>query len=262
MRKGVWIGSVPGGLSKDGLALAREAGFTGVEIPTLDDAPARQQAADLVRRYGLEVLGVMNRVHWAQPLSDPDPAVRAASVAGLRASLGTACACGAGAVLLVPAVVTPAVSYEAAWIRSAAEILPVVEEFEAAGVVLAIENVWNRFLLSPPEFARYVDQFESPLVRAYFDVGNIGLYGYAPQWIRSLGGRIARVHVKGFDTRTRAFTATLGGGDVDWPAVVEALGAIGYDGWVTCEMPQDKEDPRGGFLALGEEWDRLFGAAR
>lgn len=261
MHKGVWIGTVPGGLSPEGLALAREAGFAGVELGTLDDDASRQDAARWAREAGLEVLGIMNRAHWAQPLSDPDPAVRRTSVQGILASLATAVATGADTVLLVPAVVTPAVSYEEAWIRSQAEILDLVPEAVERGMTIAIENVWNRFLLSPMEFARYVDQFRSDHVAAYFDVGNICLYGYPHHWIRSLGARIRRVHVKGFDTRTRSFTPTLSGGDVDWPAVVEALGAIGYGGWVTAEMPQDRDDPRGGLMALSEEMDRLFGDA-
>jgi len=259
MRKGVWIGTVPGGLSDEGLTLANACGFSGVELATLDDEGARQSAADLVREHGLVVSGIMNQAHWEHPLSDPSAKVRSASVAGLVSSIDSASATGADTVLLVPAVVTRQVPYEQAWIRSQAEILDVLERAASSGVTIALENVWNRFLLSPLEFARYVDQFCSPYVTAYFDVGNICLYGYPEQWIRYLGQRIRRVHIKGFDSKTRRFTPTLTGGDIEWDLVVSALDEIGYAGWLTAEMPVQQDDPHGGFMALSDEMDCIFG---
>lgn len=258
MKKGICIGTLPGGLSDEGFALAKETGFHGVELGTINDPATRQKAAELARKYGLAIPSIMNAVHWAKPHSDPDPNVRKEAAAGMIASFETAATTGADTVLLVPAVVTDAVTYEQAWIRSQAEILELLKVAEEKKVAIGIENVWNRFLLSPIEFAHYVDQFNSPYVNAYFDVGNICLYGLPHHWIRTLGSRIGKVHVKGFDTRNRQFTPTLLGGNIPWGAVIEAFHKVGYDGWLTAEMPQNQQDPRGGAFALSDEMDRII----
>ena len=104
----------------------------------------------------------MNTEHWRSPLSSADPAVVAKSVAGMETSLRNAKAWGAGVVLLVPAVVDPQTSYKDAWTRSQRVIkerlLPLAAELK---VVIAVEEVWNKFLLSPLEMARYVDELDS-----------------------------------------------------------------------------------------------------
>ncbi len=146
----------------------------------------------------------------------------------------------AASTLLVPAVVDPATSYRDAWSRSQRVIrerlLPVATQLK---VTIAVEEVWNKFLLSPIEFARYVDEFDSPFVRAYFDVGNVVFYGYPQDWIRTLGARIARVHLKDFQLdrpNGRFAWKNLGEGDVDWTAVSAALAEVGYRGYVTTEV--------------------------
>ena len=141
----------------------------------------------------------MNFEHWNSPLSSADPAVVSKSVAGMETSLRNAKLWGADTVLLVPAVVNPQTSYQDAWTRSQKVIrerlLPLAAELK---VVIAVEEVWNKFLLSPLEFARYVDEMGSPWVKAYFDVGNVVFYGYPQDWIRTLGPRIVKVHLKDF----------------------------------------------------------------
>jgi hexulose-6-phosphate isomerase len=143
-------------------------------------------------------------------------------------------------VLLVPAVVNPETPYKDAWTRSQKvikeRILPLAQELK---VVVGIEEVWNKFLLSPLELARYVDEFGSPWVKAYLDVGNMLFYGYPQDWIRTLGARIVRVHLKDFhlDRENGTFHwKNLGEGDVDWPEVRKAFSEVGYDGWVTAEL--------------------------
>lgn len=153
----------------------------------------------------------------------------------MKVSLQNARDCGADAVLLVPAVVNPQVMYRDAYERSQREIRKLLPLAEKLKVVIAVENVWNKFLLSPIEFARYVDEFNSPFLRAYFDVGNIVLYGYPQDWIRTLGARIVKVHVKGFDARKMQFVA-LREGTIDWPEVRRALKEVGYKGFVTAEI--------------------------
>ncbi len=142
--------------------------------------------------------------------------------------------------LLVPAVVDQTTSYRDAWTRSQQVIrerlLPLARELK---VIVAVEEVWNKFLLSPLEFARYVDELDSPWLKVYFDVGNVVFYGYPQDWIRSLGPRIAKVHLKDFrlDRPNGRFAWTnIGDGDIDWLEVRRAFDAVGYRGYCTTEV--------------------------
>jgi hexulose-6-phosphate isomerase len=140
-------------------------------------------------------------------------------------------------VLLVPAVVNAQTSYADAWARSQArirEMLPMAEELK---VVIAIEEVWNKFLLSPLEMVAYIDDFQSPWVKAWFDVGNVVLYGYPQDWIRTLGKSVYKVHLKDFKRKEGGYAwVNLGDGDVDWSAVRKAFVEIGYSGSVIAEL--------------------------
>jgi len=183
---------------------------------------------------------VMNAEHWRSPLSSADPAVVAKSVAGMETSLRNAKLWGAGTVLLVPAVVNPETGYQDAWTRSQKvireRILPLATELK---VIVGIEEVWNKFLLSPIEFARYVDELDSPWLKAYFDVGNVVFYGFPQDWIRTLGPRTVKVHLKDFrlDRPNGRFAWTnIGDGDIDWLEVRRAFDDAGYKGFFTTEV--------------------------
>ena len=130
---------------------------------------------------------------------------------------------------------TRKVSYRDAYKRSQKYIRELIPDAEKHGVKIAIEEVWNKFLLSPLEFARYIDEFESPWVGAYFDVGNVVEFGYPEEWIRELGKRILKVHIKEYKKEKR-FNYRLGEGEIDWAAVRTALSEAGYTGWVTAEV--------------------------
>ncbi len=220
--------------------LLRAAGFSGVEVMSAMDQTEVLTARDA---SGLEIPSVVIATHWRHPLSHPDPAIRQITVDALKQGLRDAKAYGSGAVLLVPAVVNKEISYSDAYERSTAEISKAIPLAEELGVVIAIENVWNRFLLSPLEAAAYVDAFKSPMVRWTFDVGNIVASGWPEHWIRTLGSRIAQVHVKEYsrklceDRGPRAgFQVDLLAGDSDWSAVMPALDEIGYKGWLIVEQ--------------------------
>ena len=104
-------------------------------------------------------------------------------------------------------------------------------------MTISIEEVWNKFLLSPLEMAKYIDEFQSPWIKAWFDVGNVVLYGYPQDWIRTLGKRIVDVHLKDFKRKDDSYEwVNLGDGDVDWNAVREALTDVGYSGSVIAEL--------------------------
>lgn len=178
----------------------------------------------------------MGGLHWQFPLSSPNAEDHAKCAAAFKQSLHHAKLIGASTVLCVPAVVNEDVTYEEAWERSQAELAELARFAEELKVVLALENVWNKFLLSPLEFARYVDEFKSDYVKAYFDCGNILMYGYPHQWIRTLGARIQKVHVKDFLVAKRNFVYLLQG-NVPWQKCRDALRDIGYDDYLTAEMP-------------------------
>jgi hexulose-6-phosphate isomerase len=220
--------------------MAREAGFDAIEMQTISKPEEAAEIREASQKTGLRIHSVMNMDHWRLALSSADPDVVTRSVQGMETSLKNAALWGAETVLLVPAVVDAQTSYRDAYTRSQRVIRErLIPAARDAKVVIAVEEVWNKFLLSPLEFAKYVDEFESPFVRAYFDVGNVVLYGFPQDWIRTLGPRIAKLHLKDFhlDRREGRFTwNAIGEGDIDWPEVRKALSDVGYKGYATTEV--------------------------
>src|SRR5215467_4703833 len=199
IKKGLVFSMLPEKLPiADRFKLARDTGFEVIQAPTTPDARRADEIKAAADASGVHVDSVMNMAHWKYPLSSADPAVVETSMEGMRTSLRNAKLWGCDAVLLVPAVVNPQTSYKDAWTRSQKQIralLPLAEELK---IVIAIEEVWNKFLLSPLEMARYIGEFQSPWIKAWFDVGNVLLYGYPQDWIHTLGNSIVHVHVKDF----------------------------------------------------------------
>ena len=217
--------------------LARDCGFEEIECPTTPDQAKAEEMLAASRKAGLPIHSVMNQEHWRSPLSSGDPAVVEKSMDGMRTSMRNAKLWGAETVLLVPAVVNPETTYAQAWERSQKQIRTLIPLAQELKVIIGIEEVWNKFLLSPLEFARYVDEFNSPWIRAYFDIGNVAIQAYPQDWIRTLGKRIVKVHVKDFSFKKRLaeFTPLLEG-EIDWRAVHAALADIGYQGTATVEL--------------------------
>src|SRR5215469_6843759 len=239
IRRAVEYNMLPKNLGiSEKFAVAREAGFEEIECPTTAAQSEAEEMLAASRRTGLRIHSVMNQEHWRSPLSSGDPAVVEKSMEVMRTSLYNAKLWGADTVLLVPAVVNPETSYAQAWERSQREIRKLIPLAAELKVIIAVEEVWNKFLLSPLEFARYVDEFNSPWIRAYFDIGNVAISGYPQDWIRVLGKRIVKLHVKDFAFRKRVaeFTPLLEG-EIDWRAVHAALAEIGYEGTATVELP-------------------------
>ena len=243
IKKAVKFGMVQEDLSiLEKFKLLKSLGFDGVEM----DSPSTLDRDEVLRardETGLPIHGVVDSVHWQKTLSDNSPAVRAEGVYGLATAIEDASVYGASTVLLVPAVVNKEVSYEEAYRRSQKEIRSVLPLARKYGVKIAIENVWNMFLLSPMECARYIDEFYSDQIGWYFDVGNVVNYGWPEHWIRILGHRILKLDIKEYSRAKRdqegpyaGFRVKLGEGDCDWPAVTQALADIGYEGWATAEV--------------------------
>jgi L-ribulose-5-phosphate 3-epimerase len=222
-------------LTKEELALAKKCGFEGIELNApMADLAAAQELGEQARQVGIPIHGVVNG--WGGPLSDPRPENVEKGIASMETSLRCAKAVGASTVLLVPAVVNEEVGYGEAWERSqknVRKLLPLAEELQ---VIIAVENVWNKFLLSPLEFAKYVDEFDDPWLKAYIDVGNMIQFGYAQDWLRTVGKRIVKIHLKDFKRKENRFTANLLEGDVNWPQVRKALDEISYHGYLTTEL--------------------------
>jgi len=226
----------------DRFKLARAVGFEVVQAPTEPDQRKSEEIKKAADAANVRIDSVMNMDHWKHPLSSSDPGVVEKSLAGMRTSLHNAKLWGSDVVLLVPAVVNPQTSYREAWTRSQREIRKLIPLAEELKVVIAIEEVWNKFLLSPLEMATYIDEFHSPWIKAWFDVGNVLLYGYPQDWIRTLGKRIAKVHLKDFKRKEDGYAwVNLGDGDVDWPAVRQAFAEIGYAGSAVTELEQGDE---------------------
>jgi hexulose-6-phosphate isomerase len=214
--------------------LAVDIGFRYMEVRMVEEDSEAREIKEAADKAGLRIHSVMNMRHWDHPLSSPDPKDVALSLEGMRMSLRQAKLYGADAVLLVPAVVRDDTTYEQAWERSRKEVQKLLPEAEKLNVIIAMEEVWNKFLLTPRDFVQYVDEFKHPLVQAYFDVGNIVHYGVPQHWIRALGKRIVKVHLKDY-SRRNGFV-DLGDGDVNWPEVTKAFADIGYTGEATVEL--------------------------
>ena len=259
LRKAVKYGMIqfPAGTPvthKAKLDLARRCGFAGVEI----DSPGTANLDDLVaasKETGVVVHGVIDSVHWRDTLSHPDEAVRARGLAALNGALEDAHKVGATSVLLVPGVVNKDVSVEQCWERSTAEVRKALPLAQKLRVKILIEVVWNNFITTPDQLIRYVDQFRSEWVGAYFDCSNMIKYGVAPaEWIRRLGRRMVKFDFKGY-SNTRQWVA-IGEGDEDWPEILRALAEVNYDGWATAEVGGGGEEV---LRRISGQMDRVLG---
>jgi len=234
-------------------ALAREAGFTGFEIDMGEKGPVnlgstRAELAKVRRQAeaaGLQLTGLATGLYWGANAASADKAVRRKASEILRCQIEAAAGLGLDAILVVPGSVgadfipgMELVPYDLAYERAKDFIAAALPLAEKRKVTICIENVWNKFLLSPLEMRAFIDGFQSANVAAYLDVGNVLLAGYPEHWVGVLGKRIRRVHFKDF----RRNVGTIDGfcellsGDVDWPAVMKALRAARYDGWIASEM--------------------------
>jgi hexulose-6-phosphate isomerase len=261
MKKGICYGSLPGSWSdEEKFRLVQRAGYDGIEINTLEDPAERPRMAVLAHDLGLELHGVMASGHWKNPLSSADEATRQAGLANLRASIDTARAVGATTVLTVPGVVNETQSYQQTYELALKSVQEAAKYAQEQGIQLGVENVWNRFLLTPKEMADFIAAIDSPNVGLYFDCGNILNYGYPQLWIRELGPLICKVHVKDFDSSTRQFRPLLQG-SVNWSEVRIALQEVGYDGYLTAELPLYPSYPDQMVLDTSHHLDRIIAGA-
>jgi hexulose-6-phosphate isomerase len=215
------------------LNTARELGFDGIEAESFKKAEPLV-LKEAIAETGVYVHGLVDGLHWTKRLSDPDPAVREEGRAALEQTIRECHLIGGSAVLLVPGKVTgPTETHEHVWERSSFEVRKVLPLAAYYGIPILMENVWNGFCETPEQFCDYIDSFNSPWIGMYFDIGNIRKFGKPEDWIRKLGHRIRKLDMKDWGQKN-AF-CRLGEGDVDFPAVCQALHDIGYNGWATRE---------------------------
>jgi len=236
----------------DVFAEAKRLGFQAVELAlgnnelnlktTRRQCEAIREKAD---QAGIGISSVACGLYWDVSLTDPKKAVREKAKRITRKLIDVAKWLGQDAVLVVPGAVdvffnpqAPVVPYDVVWNRSMEALKELAPYAEENCVHLCVENVWNKFLLSPLEMRQFVDEINSPYVGCYFDAGNVMLLGYPQHWVRILGSRIKRVHIKGYQTgdHTLSGFVDLLKGNVPWREVMKALREVGYDGPVTAEM--------------------------
>jgi len=264
--KGISYWSFVGGLEgtapiADVFAKAKKAGFESVE-PCLSDAgdvsmqTTEKGAKDIVKAAkdtGIQISSVATGLFWGKSLTASDPKVRAEAMEIAKKLIDVAAWLDAGAVLVVPGAVdvffdpsAEVVDFSVVWDRATEAIGKLEAHAKQNKIVIGIENVWNKFLVGPMEMKVFVDQFNSEYVGTYFDVGNCRNVGYPEQWIRALGKRIKRVHMKDLRASigtTDAFVDLLTG-DVNFPEVMKAFKEVGYSGFLTAEMlPPYKNHP-------------------
>ena len=253
MKKSINIWSFIGKTNREAMKLAKDAGFEGIELALGADGEISMTSTDeellSIKAYaeelGIKIPSLSSGLCWANSLTANDPEARQQAFDMVVRQLYCAKMIGAETILVIPGSVSVefvpewgVVDYDVVWERALEQmkkLAPIAEEY---GVQIGMENVWNKFLLSPLEMRNFIDAVGSDWVGAYFDTGNVVYSGYPEQWIKILGKRIFKVHFKDYRRNPGGLNAfvDLLAGDVDWKAVRAAFEAVGYEGWAAGEM--------------------------
>ena len=277
MKKGINIWSFPQGTIKENLTLAKNAGFEGVELALNGTGELSMESTEseikevkkIADDLGLSLYSLSCGLCWDYRLSDDDENLREKAKDMIKKQLDTAKILGADTVLVIPGVVNvefsfpeKKVAYDVVYERAVKGINELKAYAESLKVSMGLENVWNKFLLSPMEMRDFIDKIGSDYVGSYLDVGNTLYCGYPEDWVRILGKRIKKVHFKDYRLQAgglHGFVDLLAG-DVDYPEVVKALNEIGYDGWVSAEMiPNYKHHTDAIIYNTSYAMDRILG---
>lgn len=268
IRKGINIWSFdPTHSLAECMRLAKRAGFEGIELALSEKGPVSLDCSetefsdirDMAAAEGLHISSLATGLYWQYSLTSDRADIREKARRIVRMQLDAASALGTDCILVCPGIVgvdfrpedvvpdagdigffagNEIIDYEIAYERALAAFAELAPYAGEKGVAIGVENIWNRFLLSPLEMRRFLDEIGSPWVGAYLDVGNTVLFGYPEHWIRILGRRIKKVHFKDYrrGSNSLAGFVDLLAGDVNWAKVYEAFSQIGYDGWANAEM--------------------------
>lgn len=252
MKKGISIWSFARTDLRECMILAKQAGFDGIELALDEHGPVSMDSTkeDILKvkamadEIGLELYSLASGLYWTYNYTSANKENVEKAKQITRKQLEVASWLGCDTVLVVPGAVEVAfdpgevVEYDVAYERALCALKELAPVAESLKVSIGVENVWNRFLLSPMEMARFVDEVGSDYVGAYFDVGNVLFSGHPEHWIKILNKRIKKVHFKDYRRKAgdlHGFVDLLAG-EVNWPEVMKKLEQIGYDGWVSAEM--------------------------
>ena len=256
LKKAVKFGMIKEGKTiEDKFSLIKELGFQGVELNSPSDID-RDEAVSAKEKTGIEIHGVVDSLHWHTRLSDPDPTVREKGLIGLETAIRDCKYYGGTTVLLVPGKVTKEnEDFDQVWERSTEQVKKAIPLADDNRVKIAIEVVWNDFITQPEQLVKYVDQFGTSTVGAYFDASNMIKYGVSSaDWIRALGKRMLKFDFKGFSKQKQ--WVAIGEGDENWPEILKALDDVGYHGWATAEVDGGGRDA---LADISKRMDRVLG---
>jgi hexulose-6-phosphate isomerase len=252
----------------------RKAGFQGIQLG-LSDLPGeltlRSPDADVgklaraCRDAGLEPHSLVSTPRFFRE----DEADRKRSLEEAGRAIEIAAGLGARTILIHPGQLSPSVPYDDCW-KFALESLNALKDKAASmHIRLGLENVWNRFLMSPLEFVHLLNEINSPAVGIWFDIGNVVAVGYPEQWVRILGGkRLVGIHVKDFKRGPGDHFGTYDGfvpvfhGSVNWPEVIRQLVAVGFDDYLVTEVSLGHMSVADGLREISGQLDVLLALAR
>ena len=255
--------------------LAKKTGFDGVEVIIAKEGEINlnstekdiKNIVELSNSVGIEISSLATGLFWDYSLTSDNSSEREKAKMIVKKMLEVANWLGVNTILVVPGAVDvffkpnfPVVSYDKVYERSfqaLKELAPIAETYK---INIAIENVWNKFLLSPVEMKHFIDSIGSPYVGVYFDVGNVLQIGFPEQWIKILGSRIKKVHVKDFkkSVGTMEGFVNLLYGDVNWPDVISALKEIGYNSYIIAELFPPKFYPESLIFETSISMDKIL----
>jgi hexulose-6-phosphate isomerase len=224
-------------------AAAKEAGYDTVELSMKTSGPLTGEVTpegvaeirDLAVEFDLPVSSLTIN-HLTGNLLDSGES-QDTGIKEIAFGLQVAAQLGATAALTTLGRFTSTLYYDDAYRNGVESLRRLAPTAEKLGVALAYEFIWNGFCFSPMEVKQFLDEVGSPAVGFYFDPGNMAVFQFPHHWVRIVGKHIKRVHLK--DWKGRAlngeWTALLAG-EVDFPAVMRELRAIGYDGPLVSEV--------------------------
>ncbi len=212
-----------------------------------DDPLAARRLRQAAEDVGLSIVSLCSGATWEWHLNSPDPDRRRRARLAVEELIGLAAELGEGvALLLTPGTTTMpgqrgrGVTSAGAWELARQTLRPLAEMADQKGVDLALENSWTRFLVSPREACEFLDELALPALGWYLDLGNACLTADPLDWIETLGPRIRMVQAKDFKpTPEGGRLGPPGTGDLDWPSMMKALEAAGYEGPIVVEAPPD-----------------------
>ena len=279
MKKGINQWAFPSSMSLEkAMHLAKEAGFEGIELTVAKEGEitlesTKSDMARIVaasRKAKIELTSLATGLFWDYSLTSESIEVRERAKGIVRKMLELASYLEVDTILVVPGAVdvffksdTEVVGYDVVYERAQTALKELAEIAEAYKVNIGVENVWNKFLLSPLEMRDFLDGIGSEYVGAYFDVGNVLAFGYPEQWIGILGSRIKKVHFKDYRTQVGNAAGFVGllDGNVDWPVVVSALEDTGYDGYAIAELFPYQHHAKALIYNISQSMDSILGRA-